>query len=70
MRTADLKRTFSKGNMTDWSYILYKSTEYDNDTKPNYRIDKLVERYSEPLLKKTELSIKENNNVWKELNII
>ena len=27
VRTADLKKTFSKGDMTNWSYKLYKITE-------------------------------------------
>ena len=32
VRTADLKRTFSKGDTTNWSYISYKITEIFNDT--------------------------------------
>ena len=69
VRTADLKRTFSKGDTTNWSYKLYKITEIINDTIPSYRLDNLKERYNESLLKKTELTMKENNAVMKKLNL-
>ena len=69
VRTADLKRTFSKGDSTNWSYKLYKITEFIIDTIPSYHLDDLPERYNEALLKKTELSMKENNSVMKKLNI-
>ena len=69
VRTADLKRTFSKSDTTNWSYKLYKITEIINDTIPSYRLDNLPERYNESLLKKTELTKKENNSVMKKLNI-
>ena len=44
VRTADLKKTFSKGDTTNWSYKLYKITEIINDTLPIYHIDNLKER--------------------------
>ena len=69
VRVADLKKTFSKGDTTNWFYKLYKITEIINDTMPSYRLNDLSERYNESLLKKTELSMKENNNVMKKLNI-
>ena len=69
VRTADLKKTFSKSDMTNWSYKLYKITEIINDTIPSYNIDNLPERYNEALLKKTELTMTENNSVMKKLNI-
>ena len=69
VRTADLKKTFSKGDTTNWSYKLYKITEIINDTIPSYKIDNLKERYNEALLKKTELALKENYNVMKKLNL-
>ena len=69
VRTADLKKTFSKGDTTNWSYKLYKITEIFNDTIPSYRIDNLPERYNEALLKKTNLTMKENDNVMKKLSI-
>ena len=58
VRVADLKKTFSKGDTTNWSYKLYNITEIINDTIPSYHIDNLKERYNESLLKKTELSLK------------
>ena len=70
VRTADLKKTFSKGDMTNWSYKLYKITKIINDTLPSYKIDNLPERYSESLLKKTNLTMKENDNVMKKSNLI
>ena len=65
VRTADLKKTFSKGDTNNWSYKLYKITEIINDTIPSYRLNNLKERYNESLLKKTELTMKENNTVMK-----
>ena len=67
VRTADLKKTFSKGDTTNWSYKLFKITEIINETIPSYKIDNLKERYNEALLKKTELTLKENNAVMKKL---
>ena len=69
VRVADLKKTFSKGDTTNWSYKLYKITEIINDTIPSYKIDNLSERYNESLLKKTNLTMKENNSVMKKLNL-
>ena len=69
VRTADLKKTFSKGDTTNWSYELYKITEIIDDTIPAYKIDNLSERYNESLLKKTELSLKQNKDVMKKLKI-
>ena len=69
VRTADLKKTFSKGDTTNWSYKLYKITQIINDTIPSYKINNLPERYNESLLKKTELTLKENDNVMKKLKI-
>ena len=70
VRVADLKKTFSKGDTTNWSYKLYRITEIVNDTIPSYHIDNLKERYNESLLKKTDLTLKENDNVMKKLNIV
>ena len=69
VRTADLRKTFSKGDTTNWSYKLYKITEIINDTIASYRLNNLKERYNEALLKKTELTMKENNTVMKKLNL-
>ena len=69
VRTADSKKTFSKGDTTNWSYKVYKNTEIIKDTIPSYHIDNLPERYNESLLKKTELSLKQNKDVMKALNL-
>ena len=69
VRVAYLKKTFSKGDTTIWSYNFYKITEIINDTIPSYHIDNLKERYNESLLKKTKLSMKENNSVMEKLNL-
>ena len=69
VRTADIKRTFSKSDTTNWAYKLYKITEIIIDTIPSYRLDNLPERYNQSLLKKTELTLKGNKDVMKKLNI-
>ena len=69
VRTADIKKTFSKGGTTNWSYKFYKITGRNIDTTPSYRLDNLPERYNESLLKKTELTMKENDDVMKKLKI-
>ena len=66
-RTADLRKMFSKGDTTSWFYQLYKITEIFNDTISRYKIDNLKERYNETLLKKTELTMKENKDVMEKL---
>ena len=67
VRTANLRKTFSKSDTTNWSHKLFKITELINNTIASYRLDNLPERYNESLLKKTELTMKENNNVVKKL---
>ena len=69
VRVADLKKTFSKRDTTNWSYKLYKITEINNDTIPSYKTDNLKEIFNESLLKKTELTMKENKDVMKKINI-
>ena len=70
VRTADLRdKHFLKSDTTNWSYKLYKITEIVKDTVPAYKIDNLPERYNESLLKKTELTMKENNTIMKKLNL-
>ena len=59
VRAANSKKTFSKGDTTNWSNKLYKITEKINDTIPSYKRDNLKERYNEALLKKTDLTMKE-----------
>ena len=64
-----LKKAFSKSDTTSWCYKLYKITQVINDTIKSYKIDNLEERYNEALLKRTELTMKENKDVMKTLNI-
>ena len=70
VRTADIKRVFSKGGSTNWSYKLYTITEVIHDTIPSYRINYLPERYNENLLLPTKLTLEKNNQVMKKLNLI
>ena len=70
VRTSDIKIVFSKGDSTNYSYILYTITEVFHDTIPSYRTNYLPERYIENLLLPTKLSLDENNQVMKELNLI
>ena len=70
VRTADIKRVFSKGDSTNWSYKLYTITEVIHDTITSYRINYLPERYNENLLLPTKLTLDENNQVKKKLNLI
>ena len=70
VRTADIKRVFSKGDSTNYSYKLYTITEVIHDTIPSYRIDYLPERYNENLLLPTKLSLEQKNQIMKELNLI
>ena len=70
VRTADIKKVFSKGVSTNWSYNLYTITEIIHDTIPSYRIDYLPERYNQNLLLPSKLSLEQNNQVMKELNLI
>ena len=44
VRTADIKRVFTKGDSTKYSYNLYTITEILHDTIPSYRINYLHER--------------------------
>ena len=39
VRTADIKKVFSKGYSTQYSYKLYAITEIIFDTIPSYKID-------------------------------
>ena len=70
VRTSDIKKVFSKGDSTNYSYKLYTITEIIHDTIPSYRIDYLPERYNENLLLPTKLTLEQNNKILKELNLI
>ena len=70
VRTADIKRVFSKGDSTNWSNKLYTIPEVIHDTITSYRSDNLLERYNQNLLLPSKLSLEQNNKVMKEVNII
>ena len=69
VRTADTRNIFSKSDSTNWSYKLYTITETIDDTIPSYRIDFLPERYNEALLKKSKLTLDENEVAMQKLEI-
>ena len=64
-----LKKTFSKVDTTNCSCNLNNFTENVKDTVPSYKFHNLPERYNEVILKKTELSLKENDSVMKKQNL-
>ena len=68
IRTADIKRVFSRGDSTKWSYKLYTITEVIHDSVSSYRIEYLPERYNQNLLLPTRLSLEKNKQFMKELN--
>ena len=70
VRTSDIKKVFSKGDSTNYSYLLYTITKVIHDSIPSYRLNYLPERYNQNLLLPTKLSLEENNQVMKELNLI
>ena len=70
VRTADSKKVFSKGDSTNWSYELYTITEVIYDTIPSYRINFSPERYNENLLFPSKLSLEQNKQVMKKLNLV
>ena len=70
VRTSDIRKVFSKGDSTIYSYKLYTITKIIHDTIPSYRTDYLPERYNENLLLPTKVTLEENNQVMKELNLI
>ena len=70
VRTSDIRKVFSKGDSTNYSYKLYTITEVIHDTIPSYRIDSLPERHIENLLLSTKLSLEQINKTMKELSLI
>ena len=60
VRTADIKKVFSKGDSTNYSYKSYTITEVIHDTMPSYRINYLPERCNESLLLPKKLTLDEN----------
>ena len=70
VRIADVRKVFSKGDSTNWSYKLYTITEVLQDTTPGYRLKSLLERYNQNLLLPTKLTFDENKQIMKEVSLI
>ena len=70
VRTADIKKVFSKGDSTNYSHILYRMAEVIHDTIPSFRLNYLPERYNQNLILPAKISLDENIKVLKELNLI
>ena len=70
VKSSDIRKVFSKGDSTNYSYKLYRISEVLLDTIPCYRIHYLPERYNQNLILPTELSLEQNNQVMKKLNLI
>ena len=66
VRTADIKRVFSKGDSTNWSCKLYAITQKILDTIRSYRINFSTERYNKNILGTTKLNLEENNQIMKK----
>ena len=70
VRTSEIKKVSSKGDSTNYSYKVYTITEVIHGIIPTYRIKYLPERYKENLLLSTKLTLEQNNQVMKKLNLI
>ena len=70
VRTADIGRVFIKGDITNYSYEHYKVTQIVHDTIPSLKFNYKTERYNQSLLLPAKLSLEENNQVVKKLNLI
>ena len=70
VRTSDTERVFSKGVSTIYSYNLYTIIEVIHDTIPSYRKKYLPESHNQNPLSPTKLSLEQNNQNMKELNLI
>ena len=66
----NLRVGFSKGDSTNSSYKLYTNTEIIHDTIPSNRNNYLPKIYNENLLLPTNITLEQNNQVMKELNLI
>ena len=67
--TADIMRVVSKGDSTIFSYRTYTITDVIHEFIHSYRINYLPERHIEILIGPTKLTLEENNQVMKELNL-
>ena len=67
--TADIRKVFNTADSTNLFYKIYTKTEVLHDTIPSYRITFLPERYKENLLRSTNLTLDENNQVMSKTNL-
>ena len=68
VRTCDIDKTFSKGDITNWSNKLYMITEIIHETIPSY-IDFWPERCNQSILKKSKFTLHENYQFMSKLNL-
>ena len=62
-------RLFSKGDSTNWSYNICTKTEVLHNIIHSYRIDYLPERFNQNLLLPTKLTLEQNKQIVKGLNL-
>ena len=76
VRTAYLKKKISRGDITNWSYMLQKLAKNIKDTILGYHIGvvgkaygsqsvQLPQKYNEALLRKTKVTLKGKKDVMK-----
>ena len=70
LRTADIEKVFSRGDSTNYSFKLYTITSVLHKNIPSFRLNYLTGRYNGNLLLPTKLSLEENVQVRKKLNLI
>ena len=71
VRTSDIRKVFSKVDGPNNSYNFYTKAEVIQDTIPSpHRINYLPERHEENLILPTKITLDENNQVMKKLNLI
>ena len=70
VRTANIKKIFSKSDCTKYNYRLFIITEVNNETILSFRINYLPERYIGSLLRPTELTLEQNTQGMNEVNLI
>ena len=58
-----------QNQISNWSYKFRMFTDIEKDTIASCHIENLPERYNESLIKKTELTMKQNEVVMKGLNL-
>ena len=70
VRTADIKRVFSKGDSTNWSSKIHTKTEKIHDTIPSFRINYFPQDIMKTYCYQQKQSLDENNQRMQEINLI